>query len=139
MSAGLPTVEGMELRILCTAFPLPKCRNMQIYIYRNQNELGPYSGAAALETLKRGDLSAQDFARTAEMSEYKTLGEFLNEVETTALRPAPVGVKACSVANLRDVAKSRPAADQSAVAKPRVLPAPTKKDHRILQGVIAIA
>ena len=41
------------------------------------------------------------FARTAEMSEYKTLGEFLNGVEPTAVQPAPVRVKALSVAKPR--------------------------------------
>ena len=83
MSAGLPTVEGIGLRIHCT---LPECRSMQIYIHRHQNELGPYSNATALEALKRGDLSAQDFARTAEMSEYKTLGELLKPHAATVPR-----------------------------------------------------
>ena len=51
---------------------------MRIYIYRNQQELGPYTEERLSEALRQNKFSVRDYARTDGMSEYRPLGEIVS-------------------------------------------------------------
>jgi GYF domain 2 len=68
---------------------------MQIYINKNNQQLGPFEEAQVLEMLKNGQLSPNDFAIRHGEQEWRNLGSFYLNLENRAVRkdeaklPAP--------------------------------------------------
>ena len=117
---------------------------MQIYVYRNEQEFGPYSKETVIEALTQHAFSASDYARTEEMDEYGTLGEIVSEGADSSLAVAsqPAGAQATSragVVRVQAVARATSRAAASPVASgPRAL-VTGKKRSPILTGAIVTA
>jgi hypothetical protein len=60
---------------------------MNIYIYKNDQQLGPFDDAQISEALTSGQFAIDDLARTEEGTEWIHLGDLLKKTQTTSCSP----------------------------------------------------
>jgi len=87
---------------------------MNIYIHKNEEQLGPFDESQISEALSSGEISLEDLAWKEGLTEWVRLGDLLHKPEKI---PTPVQIRATAKANFINPSISRRENTQSIVVK----------------------
>jgi hypothetical protein len=90
---------------------------MQIYVSRNDEQLGPYSREEVTSYLEKGSLTSDDFAWHEDLADWKPLGELIQVPVPPTVRDVPSFEKVSDRSILLPAASSKQVSASSHLAK----------------------